>query len=280
MKTEDKRQKLIECFEDTLKKSQNELRDISELSAMTSKVYKENFHCDNIKKKNALNALSDYDDKNKIIVCKDTSFEAAEKYIKFGRTAVLNFANPHNPGGGVKNGAVAQEECLCRSSNLYFCLSGKNVYDDYYLFNKKSGFNNYLFSDRLIYTKDIVVFKDDGLIPRELPENKRFAVDVITSAAPYVIPLVYIDEYKLKNTFKNRITNIFESAIDNEVYVLILGAFGCGAFGNPPDTVARAFKEAIEENEYFKYFKKIVFAIKAETIRGKENLLAFQNEFK
>ena len=42
----------------------------------------------------------------------DSSFSAAKKYLPYGKVAVLNFANPENPGGGVQNGAMAQEECI------------------------------------------------------------------------------------------------------------------------------------------------------------------------
>jgi uncharacterized protein (TIGR02452 family) len=32
--------------------------------------------------------------------------------------------------------------------------------------------------------------------------------------------------------------------------VLILGAFGCGAFGNPPEVVAKAFRQVLAEQRY------------------------------
>ncbi len=38
------------------------------------------------------------------------------------RVLVLNFANPVNPGGGVRRGARAQEEDLCRKSSLLLAL--------------------------------------------------------------------------------------------------------------------------------------------------------------
>lgn len=67
-----------------------------------------------------------YFDSCDVEVVADTTFSAARKYLRNGneqkRVAVLNFANPHYAGGGVEHGAMAQEECLCRSSNLYPCL--------------------------------------------------------------------------------------------------------------------------------------------------------------
>lgn len=185
---------------------------------------------------------------------------------------MLNFANPHNPGGGVHNGAMAQEECLCRSSNLYPCISNKNVFNDYYLYHKDM--NHYFFSDRLIYTKDITVFKDDRDVPQIMPKSEWFNVDVITCAALYIAKRKYTNKTALKELFKGRIKNIFEAAIDNDVEVIILGAFGCGAFKNPPEVVAKAFHETIEENNYSSCFKKIVFAIP----KG-NNFYHFDDEF-
>ena len=41
--------------------------------------------------------------------------------------------------------------------------------------------------------------------------------------------------------------------------VLILGDFGCGAFANSPEIVAKVFKEALEI--YGKYFETVEFAV-------------------
>lgn len=57
-----------------------------------------------------------------IVVVEDSSFAKAKEYVGEGKIAVLNFANPVIPGGGVENGSRVQEESLCRSSNLFFCL--------------------------------------------------------------------------------------------------------------------------------------------------------------
>ncbi len=266
------REALIECFNDTVLRSQTgELKTLTEKAVSSACVYRENFSASHSKREN----LSE-DDKSKICVVSGTTFETAQKYIQFGRTAVLNFANPQYPGGGVSKGAMAQEECLCRSSNLYLCLNSVTVFEDFYFYHKKLGHN--FFSDRLIYTRDVTVFKDDSEIPVLLPADKQFSVDIITCSAPYIAKRKYTNKAALKELFKNRIKNIFEAAIDNGAKVLVLGAFGCGAFGNPPEVVAEAFHEVIDCNGYEDCFNKIVFAIKPND-RNNSNFQAFDNEF-
>ncbi len=260
---------LIQCFYDSVSISEKILKAETENAIQSNKVYKENFIAEKRIKRNEKLFLDIFD---YIIVESNTSFNAAKKYLQYGKTAVLNFANPHNPGGGVYNGAMAQEECLCRSSNLYQCISNKNVFNDYYLYHKDM--DHYFFSDRLIYTKGITVFKDDSDVPQIMPKEEWFNVDVITCAAPYIAKRKYTNKTALKELFKGRIKNIFEAAIDNNVEVIILGAFGCGAFKNPPEVVAKAFHEVINENNYSNYFKKIVFAIKNSN--KNENYMYFE----
>ena len=258
---------LISCFQDTLKRAHsNVLKDKTAESCRTNKIYKEGF-VSNVPKRN---------EHSDIIVESGTTLATARKYLHIGKTAVLNFANPENPGGGVQYGAMAQEECLCRSSNLYPCLCDASVFNDYYEYHRN--LKNTFYSDRLIYTKDITVFKDDNDIPQILPEHMWFTVDVITCAAPYIAKRKYTNSTALLLLFKSRIRNIFEAARDNKADVIILGAFGCGVFKNPPLIVAEAFRQVICEQDYFKCFRKIVFAIKP-TGEHCPNLNAFTGQF-
>lgn len=258
---------LISCFQDTLKRAHsNVLKDKTAESCRTNKIYKEGF-VSNVPQRN---------EHSDIIVESGTTLATARKYLHIGKTAVLNFANPENPGGGVQYGAMAQEECLCRSSNLYPCLCDASVFNDYYEYHRN--LKNTFYSDRLIYTKDITVFKDDNDIPQILPERMWFTVDVITCAAPYIAKRKYTNSTALLLLFKSRIRNIFEAARDNKADVIILGAFGCGAFKNPPLIVAEAFRQVICEQDYFKCFRKIVFAIKP-TGEHCPNLNAFTGQF-
>lgn len=164
--------------------------------------------------------------------------------VSFGRIAVLNFADALTPGGLVFEGVCTQEEDLCRCSNLYPCISQEKVFDDYYGYNRS--FGNDIYSDRLIYSKDVLFFKDEDYwcIPI------RTKCDVITCPAPV--------ECSDKQVFVNRIKCILGSAYSKGVDHLILGKFGCGAFGNDPRLVATAFKEVLDE---YKLFDVVYFPV-------------------
>ena len=62
---------------------------------------------------------------------------------------------------------------------------------------------------------------------------------------------------------------------------IVLGAFGCGAFHNPPKHIARLFHEVINEKEFKDKYKLIAFAILEDhnSPRG-GNLQPFIEEFK
>lgn len=266
------REKRIACFEDTLARCNGE--DLGALTAravLDSRVYPAGFRSTRLYKVC----------ETEISVMEGTSFAAARENLDRGRVAVLNFANPHYPGGGVTQGAMAQEECLCRSSNLYPCLSSDGIFADFYQYHRAE--TDYDFSDRLIYTPGVTVFKDDAPVPELLPREEWFQVDVITCAAPYLAKRRYVNQTVLLNRFKSRIRNILEAAMEQETDVLILGAFGCGAFGNPPKVVARAFREVLEEQRYRSAFARVVFSIKS-SVGGDPytvcpNIAAFQTAF-
>lgn len=199
-----------------------------------------------------------------IIVSQLRSFEAAAQYIG-KRTAVLNFASATNPGGGVEKGASAQEECLCRVSTLYPCLADQKMRASFYTPHRKNG--NALHNDDIIYTPNVLVIKDDDHNPLSEP----FSVDIISCAAPNLREKpnnaynsgdgnkVQISDNELLALHEKRARKIFASAIANGVEVLILGAFGCGAFQNDPHIVAQAYKNVLPD--FAHYFHTIEFAI-------------------
>ena len=134
--------------------------------------------------------------------------------------------------------------------------------------NAKNPINN---AD-IIYTPDVTVFKTDTSHPKLLDEKDWYDVDVITCAAPNLRErpsnrfnqnngdhAVKVSDRELLEIHKKRLTRILDVAALNNAEVVILGAFGCGAFQNKPEVVARAAKEVI--TEYLHVFKTIDFAV-------------------
>lgn len=214
-----------------------------------------------------------------VSVVEDTAFSCAAKLTKAGgKTAVLNFANTYNPGGSVKDGVMAQEECLCRSSNLYESLILPYIVRHYYKWNQKN--TGDMGSDRIIYSPEVTVFKSDDIYPVILSPEQWHDVDVITCVAPYYDKQKKkpVSLEKLEQVFHDRIRNILGVAVANDVDNLVLGSFGCGAFHNPPELVANVFKKLLIDGGYAALFKNVVFAIKKSGERC-ENLDAFRKAF-
>ena len=181
-----------------------------------------------------------FSDEAKIVVSTERTFEAAAGYAG-QKVAVHNFASATNPGGGVTRGSSAQEECLCRCSGLYFCLSVSEMMKGFYYphRNAKNPINN---AD-IIYTPDVTVFKTDTNKPKLMDEKDWYEVDVITCAAPNLRErpsnwfnqgngdrAVKVSDRELLEIHKKRLTRILDVAVLNGDEVVILGAFGCGAF--------------------------------------------------
>lgn len=259
---------LIDAFEDTLAAIDQDtwLQEASLRMQAATRLYPEGFYA-----YERPEPISD----SPVIVEENTTFRAAAKYMSEGKTAVLNFANPHEPGGGVRRGSTAQEECLCRSSNLYMGLDTPYLMQNYYQWHLN--YTDSFFSDQVIYSPGVTVFKSDHLCPMRLEEP--FQVDVLTCAAPFCPELTKREiEERLPDVMRGRIRNVLEVAIANKVEVLVLGAFGCGAFSNPRRVVAEQFRSVLMDEGYRGYFKRVVFAIK----RSKKycpNLKAFHEAF-
>lgn len=199
------------------------------------------------------------------------SLEAAVEYAKQGlKTCVLNFASASNPGGGVTHGSSAQEESICRCSTLYPCLNTSDMWSCFYTPHRAAG--NPLYNDDCIYTPDVYVIKSDTNVPKLLPESEWQKVNIITCAAPNLRhkpsncmnpgagdKRADITDKELAELLTSRIRRIFEIAVANGNEALILGAFGCGAFKNPPIVVAKVFAEQLQA--FRGYFKAIEFSV-------------------
>ena len=188
--------------------------------------------------------------------------EFDEKHLYY--TAVLNFASYKNPGGQFINGSKAQEECLCHESYLYNVLKGRI---GYYKINHKNK-NRSLYTDRALYSPNV----------RFTKECKDVFCDVITCAAPNKTAAqkyCNVSDEENSKVLKERIEFILKIAQDNGVDNLILGAYGCGVFGQDPLEVAKIFKEFLSGK--YKCFNKVIFAIPNKL---EVNYRCFQKIFK
>jgi uncharacterized protein (TIGR02452 family) len=201
--------------------------------------------------------------------------------------AVLNFASATHPGGGVEWGATAQEEDLCRCSTLFPVLSQPSLAMSFYEPNSKA--RNPLHTDDLIYSPDIVIIKSEDESYERLDPEEWCKVDIITCAAPDLRPPrpdrfhrniqpepINISRDELYELHLSRAQHILNVAAGQGVDILILGAFGCGAFRNDPNVVARAYADALKE--YAQYFDVIEFAVYCSPFDTK-NYKAFSDAF-
>ncbi|MBQ3664004.1 MAG: TIGR02452 family protein [Clostridia bacterium] len=220
-----------------------------------------------------------------VVVSGKRTLEAAHAY-KGKKTCVLNFASAVNPGGGVLWGSGAQEESICRCSTLYPCLDTKEMWNGYYDPHREK--RNPLNNDDMIYSPDVLVIKTDTDMPERLEKKDWYPVNVITCAAPDLrwshhfnpfeeMESAEIPEEEFRALLESRIRRIFREAAAEGNDVLILGAFGCGAFHNPPRLVADVFRQITEE--YRRCFETIEYAV-FHAGSESENYLAFKEAFK
>lgn len=181
-----------------------------------------------------------------------TTTEATLVALQDGeQTCVLNFASYCNPGGGFLNGAMAQEEALCASSTLYEVLIEQE--DKFYNENRKAT-NKGLYTNRRLFSPKITFFDDNRKPVGE--------ASVITCAAPNYRAASRngIHSNVCNNEVWKRVSAVLNSAAHFECGTLILGAFGCGVFGNDPKIVSDAFLTLLQ-TDYKNVFEKVIFAI-------------------
>ena len=194
------------------------------------------------------------------IVSGKRSFEAARYYVG-KKVAVLNFANSHSVGGAPFS-AGAQEESLCRCSTLYPCLQA--LESEFYEKHRRQFETreiDFMGNDDLIYTPDVVVFKTDVLAnpicPQMMAQRDWYKVNVITSAAPELHKTGGRRPSDYEARITSRIRKILDVAAKERNEVLILGAWGCGAFQNPTDVVADVFYKLLKNYN----FETVEFAL-------------------
>jgi uncharacterized protein (TIGR02452 family) len=166
---------------------------------------------------------------------------------------ILNFASGRNPGGGFLHGAIAQEECLARSSALFPCLESHEMY------TRHRASKDPMYSATMIYSPKVLFFKGDDGNLLEVP--KRYGV--------LTAPAVNAHDYLRKNSGKEDVIKTeMEKRIGMTLSIfalkehdnIVLGAWGCGAFGNDPIIIARLFSDALK-GPFKGAFDQVVFAV-------------------
>lgn len=207
--------------------------------------------------------------KTKITFFSGTTNEAIYYFYKNNPKysfAILNFANSNHVGGGYLHGSMAQEEELCRTIiDLFPSLALKA--------NNKYYYNNFKWYKHVLYSSKLCLYRFDnsqsnGIYNIIDPVNP-IRVSVITAAAPDLnnnnknIKLFTSNYNQIFNIIYNIIKTIclfpiYLNKINKEkkINVLILGAFGCGAFS---PSVNLQQKLGIKYNEMIaKLFVKVI----------------------
>ena len=173
---------------------------------------------------------------------------------------VLNLANATHPGGGVRNGAKAQEEDLCRKSSLLLSLESEDA-KSYYEYNE--ALDTRMGSDAVIISPNVEIIKDEkGSL---LPETVIAAV--MTCAAPMLRDgMEGMTQSEYEAMMYGRITGMLKTAAYLGYRHLVLGAFGCGVFQNDARIVSDLFYKALKQFDFDgmkenDMFRRIDFAV-------------------
>lgn len=227
----------IEIFKQASELSKTEFSEDTIRSIEGTVVYKEP-HSLNVSDKSS-NQIIKFSD-NKII---------SESLLYLGgkkRVGILNFADGLTPGGLVYSGETTQEEDICRCTNLYENLVKPECKRDYYDYNSHQ--HSGLYSDAVIYSHNIRIIRYDSTYTLL---GKEAYIDVLTCPRPSI----KVSE----DILCNRILGILKVARANKIKILILGAWGCGAFGQDAYIRGRCFAKVINQHNYF---DGIIFAVK------------------
>jgi uncharacterized protein (TIGR02452 family) len=214
--------------------------------------------------------------KTKFSVINADCLETSQVLLDAGlNPCVLNLANRRNPGGGVLGGAGAQEENIFRRTNLFMSLYQYADYANEYGIKKNENMYPLDRNTGGIYSGNITVFRGSERNGYCVLKNP-FKTNIVTVAAINRPELIMKNgEYFIVDSLieptKQKIRTILRIAGKYHHDALVLGAFGCGAFANPPNHVAKLFKDVFCEKEFENQFKTVVFAIFEDHNSGKKH---------
>lgn len=203
-----------------------------------------------------------------ITVTGETTLAASFRLVDEGETpCALNFASAKNPGGGFLSGARAQEETLARASSLFACIDGNPMYG----FHRQR--RDAMYTHYAIYSPDVPVFRDDAGTLLDAP----YTFAMLTSPAPNTGAVLAKDAGRtaaIEAAFAERIDLVLHLMAAHGHEVVVLGAWGCGAFRGDPKMVARLFADALR-GPFAGVFRRAVFAV-FDPGKGTPNRKAFE----
>jgi uncharacterized protein (TIGR02452 family) len=188
----------------------------------------------------------------------ETTLSAARRHVANGRAdpLCLNFASAKNPGGGFLGGAEAQEENLAKSSGLYPCIAQMTA-----LYAGNRALKSCVYNDDMIYSPKVPVFRDDTYALLDAP----YLASIVTAPAVNRGAVARNEPDRLPHLeaiMLARIDKLLSLAVHHGHATLVLGAWGCGVFGNRPAEMAQWFAAHLLHNPRYQHaFELVSFAV-------------------
>jgi len=211
------------------------------------------------------------------------SVEAAELLVKRGfQPALLNFAHGYNCGGGFEHAGGSQEEDIFRKTSLFLSIWPHRCSDDGPGVRKRwmwiGDYDKDLPRKEPFYPHAECggIYSPYVGVVRKRNEattcENLTTFSVITAAAQHV---GREGPFKPKLLLEKARTVLWMAASQGHDSV-VLGAFGCGCFSNPPNVVAETFRKLLSSGgEFENIFRMVVFGITG----GPGNIRPFAERF-
>lgn len=203
--------------------------------------------------------------KSNVMVVPDDCVDVAKILVEQKyNPLLLNMSDDLWAGGCVDNGSGAQEENLFRRSTYH-----KTLLQSFYP----------LHDTDVIYSPKVLFFRE-GEKDKYVFSNEQFECACIACPALKYPPRDKSDFSKLKNRsdyelMEDKVRTILFTALKYNHDSLVLSAHGCGAWGCPPQDIAKIYKKILEE---FKgCFKIVVFAITTNWSSSTDNYSVFKS---
>lgn len=207
------------------------------------------------------------------------------------RVGVLNSASGTTPGGRFLKGTVSQEDCLCRASLLYSCISQPKFQSEGRFYGKNRSFR-YGSSNCVIFSPDVPVIREDNVEGKLLDRYEKVSFVTLPAPNAFTTSTATGKEYNdiesderekglshSRNISVNCLASLEENTDTDELFEqkrrallaslsdrihralsafvlggctdLVLPAFGCGVHGNDPSMVAQVFREMLTDPHQF-----------------------------